>query len=367
VVLSRCIQELDSQSVSSFSDSLDTETNSVPQTLDLKSFPLSSSKMTKGSKQSMRKSAHSVGFVSGKMFAYQQSLKSPVEIVGVGLHSGQTATLRVLPAKPNTGLQFKRVDQEDKSQAEIQGRFDKVSDTQLCTKISNEDKISVGTVEHLLSALRAFQIDNAIIEIDGPEVPVLDGSAALICDALEKVSLQTQASPRQVIKILAPISVGDENCGATLYPGRGFELDFTVKFDCAAIGEQTYKYTFDLESYKSDISKARTFGFFEEVEHLRSLGLARGGSLDNAIVLKDGAVMNPDGLRYDNEFVRHKILDALGDLYLAGAQIEGLYVGVCAGHRVNNELVRALYANPTAWTLDYQFQDTEVEELKRAG
>ncbi|MGB0843432.1 MAG: UDP-3-O-acyl-N-acetylglucosamine deacetylase [Alphaproteobacteria bacterium] len=337
-----------------------------------------SSRIAKGSSSNVAdlKSFYSPSKTTGafnsgnRKVAYQQTVGDLIEIVGVGLHSGLEATLRVLPADANTGLQFKRVDQADAISL-IGGRFDKVTDTQLCTKVSNDSNVSVGTVEHLLSALRAYEIDNAIIEIDGPEVPVLDGSSILICQSLDKVGVKVQTAPRQIIRILKPISVGDASCGATLYPNegadKGFALDFTVKFDCAAIGEQNFKYAFDLNSYKTELAQARTFGFFEEVEYLRSKGLAKGGSLENAIVLKDGAVMNPEGLRYKDEFVRHKILDALGDLYLAGLQIEGVYVGVCAGHRINNELLRALFADPSAWTLTCQYQDTDVEVLEQAG
>lgn len=290
---------------------------------------------------------------TNRRYKMQQTLAAPCVIAGVGLHSGAIVTMHLLPAETDTGITFVRM---DKGAAELSARFDKVTDTVLCTKLSDGD-VSIGTVEHLMSALRALEIDNLRIEIDGPEVPIMDGSAQEFVAAIRSAGTLRQDRPRQVIRILKTVTTGDESRGASLLPADRFTLDFEIRFDSAAIGTQRWAYDMTDGDYAGDLGNARTFGFFEEVEYLRSKGLARGGSLENAIVIQNDAVMNKGGLRYDNEFVRHKTLDAIGDLYLSGLQIQGHYQGVCAGHEVNNNLLRTLFADPRAWVLSYQTED----------
>ena len=280
----------------------------------------------------------------------QKTLKSRINCNGVGLHSGRRVMLTIGPATVDTGIRFKRVDPAG-MRAVIPARWDHVVDTRLCTVIGNGDSVVVSTVEHLMAAFAGLGIDNATIEIDGPEVPIMDGSADAFVFLIECAGIVEQSAPRKRIRILKSISVGDERANATLVPAPFASLDFALDFANPAIGKQEKSVRVAEDAFKRELSRARTFGFAEEVELLRKAGLARGGSLDNAVVIGADRVLNREGLRYGDEFVRHKLLDAMGDLYLAGAAIEGRFLGSRSGHALNNQLLRALFADPEAWVM----------------
>lgn len=281
---------------------------------------------------------------------YQHTLSQTLTISGIGVHSGAPANLTLHPAPAGSGIVFVRSDLQDRDNV-IPARWDHVTDTRLCTVIANKDGASVSTIEHLMSAFAAMGVDNALVEIDGPETPIMDGSAKPFIDAMDRIGLSRQKSLRKVLVIKKTISVMDGDKQAILSPAEGQYFGFEIAFDNALIGRQKYLLQLKENSFRGEIASARTFGFLHEVEALRKMGLARGGSLDNAIVVDGDNVMNPDGLRFKNEFVRHKILDAVGDIYLAGAQLIGHYHGVKAGHAMNNKVLHALFADPSAYAL----------------
>ncbi len=280
----------------------------------------------------------------------QHTLKNEITCSGVGLHSGKEITMTLKPADIDAGITFIRSDITDSDNI-IPGRWDCVVDTQLCTVVGNKEGASVGTVEHVLSALRGCGIDNVTITLDGPEIPAVDGSAKPFVDMIDKAGVQAQQAPRRAIKILKEIQVQDGDKMAKLSPATGCIFGGEIDFNHPHIGRQRYETKLVNGNFRHDIAEARTFGFLQEVEWMRSNGLALGGSLDNAIVLDDGKVMNPGGLRFHNEFIRHKLLDAIGDLYLAGAPILGAYDSHRAGHAMNNKLLRALFADPEAYVI----------------
>ncbi len=282
----------------------------------------------------------------------QRTLKTSIRCKGVGLHSGAAVTLTLRPGAPNTGVVFRRTDVAE-DRALIPARWANVSDTRMNTCIANEHGTAVRTIEHLMAALAGQQVDNALIDIDGPEVPVMDGSAAPFLFLIECAGVVEQPAPRRAVRILKPVTVRDGEKSATLMPAAGgFSLQFEIDFADPAIARQECFVHLGDGAFKTEISRARTFGFEHEVEALRAAGLARGGSLDNAVVIgTDHRILNEDGLRYDDEFVRHKVLDAVGDLYLAGAPIIGHFEGVRSGHALNNALLRALMADESAWEL----------------
>jgi len=280
----------------------------------------------------------------------QKTVLADVKMTGVGLHSGADITLSIKPAPVNAGITFIRNDITDKNN-QIPALWNQVADTQLCTVIANEDGASVGTIEHLMSALRGLGIDNAIIELNGAEVPIMDGSAMPFIEAIDAVGVQTQSAQRKIIKILKEVSVMHDGKRVTLKPADGYIFGGEIEFDHPEIGNQKFETQLVNGNFRHDIAEARTFGFLHEVEWMRSQGLAQGGSLDNAIVLdkEEGSVLNPDGLRFEDEFIRHKLLDAIGDLYLAGMPILGAYDGVKAGHAINNEILHELFAHKDAY------------------
>jgi len=281
----------------------------------------------------------------------QRTLKSPIHCTGVGLHSGVKVSMKLLPAEPDSGIRFVRTDLRG-GRAEIPATWDNVTDTRLCTVVGNADGVTVGTIEHLMAALRGCGVDNVTIELDGIEVPVMDGSAAPFVFLIECAGVVDQAAPRAVIRVLKEITVGDGIRHATLSPGLGSTFSFEIDFASAAVARQKGFVTLADGTFKAEVARARTFGFLHEVDQMRRLGLARGGSLDNAIVIQGDRVLNEGGLRYTDEFVRHKILDSIGDSYLAGAQIVGHFHGCRSGHALNNEVLRTLFADPDAWMLD---------------
>lgn len=288
----------------------------------------------------------------------QQTLKTAIRCKGVGLHSGAKVSMTLMPAESDKGITFVRTDQRG-ARAVIPARWDRVVDTRLCTVVGNAQGVTVGTVEHLMAALRGCGIDNATIELDGPEVPIMDGSAAPFVFLIECAGTQPQDRPRRVIQVLKEVTVGDDTRFATLSPGLGATFSFEIEFDSAAIARQRRQLRLVNGTFKAELSRARTFGFLHEVNHLRQLGLARGGSLDNAIVIEGDRILNEDGLRYEDEFVRHKILDSVGDLYLAGGPIQGHFHGSRSGHALNNQVLRALFADASAW----RWVDADSPEL----
>ncbi len=282
---------------------------------------------------------------------YQQTLKRSIHCTGVGLHSGAKVSLRIKPAAVDSGIVFVRTDPRG-GHAMIPARWDHVVDTRLCTVIGNGRGVNVGTIEHLMAALVGTGIDNALIEIDAPEVPIMDGSAAPFVFLIECAGIEQQEALRKVLRVKRRIAVGDGTRRATLTPGPGVSFDFEIAFDSAVMAHRTGSFDLAGGTFKQEIARARTFGFLHEVEELRRLGLARGGSLDNAVVISGDSVLNEEGLRYDDEFVRHKILDSIGDLYLAGHRIIGQFHGWRSGHALNNQLLRAMFADASSYELD---------------
>lgn len=283
----------------------------------------------------------------------QKTIAQAVECSGVALHSGAETALTLRPAPAGTGIIFRRTDLD--GSPEIPARWDHVVDTTLCTTLGTEGGVRISTVEHLMAALAGCHIDNLYVEVDGPEVPIMDGSSQPFVCLVERAGVVEQAEARRVMEILKPVTVEDGDRMVELTPSPSFSVGFEIDFDNRAVARQELVVTLINGSFKSEIARARTFGFAEEVAQMRAAGLARGGSLDNAVVISEDRILNEDGLRYDDEFVRHKVLDAVGDLYLAGAPVRGHFRGVRSGHRLNNELLRALFADDAAWretTLD---------------
>jgi UDP-3-O-[3-hydroxymyristoyl] N-acetylglucosamine deacetylase len=281
-------------------------------------------------------------------FVRQKTLKTSIRCRGTALHSGERVTMSFHPAEADSGIVFRR---SDRGGAALGANWRRVRESTLCTTLNDGEDLSVATIEHVMAALAGLEIDNAVVELDGPEVPVMDGSAAPFAFLLECAGIVEQDAPRRAIAVLKPIHVGDQGKSAALLPGDSLTIDLTIDFAAAAIRHQNLFWAFDRDSFKTEIAPARTFGFLEDVNALRAAGLARGGSLDNAIVIGDGQVLNRDGLRFPDEFVRHKMLDALGDLYLAGAPILGSFTGVHSGHAVNRQLLEALFADRSAYRI----------------
>lgn len=280
----------------------------------------------------------------------QKTLKNRIKCSGIGLHSGAKVTMMLNPAAPDTGVVFRRIDLP--GQPLVRARYDQVSDLRLCTTVSAGEGVAVGTVEHLMAAFAGLGVDNVVVEIDGPEVPVMDGSSAPFVFLIECADLIDQVAPRRYLKVLKPVEVREGQASAALLPADDFSLGFEIEFANPMIGRQVAEFRLAPGRFKADLARARTFGFVQEVEQMRAMGLARGGSLENAVVLGADRILNDDGLRYDDEFVRHKALDALGDLYLAGGPILGRYEGCRSGHALNNRLLQALFADKSAfaWT-----------------
>lgn len=278
----------------------------------------------------------------------QRTLKNVIRATGVGLHGGEKVFLTLRPAPVDTGIVFRRIDLDPV--VEMPAAAALVTETTLCTGLSR-DGAKVQTVEHLMSALAGLGIDNAYVELSAPEVPIMDGSAGPFVFLLESAGIVEQHAAKRLIRILKPVEVREGDKVARFEPHDGFRLGFTVKFDHPAIPDtlSRVEVDFSTSAYIKEVSRARTFGFMRDLEYMRDRNLGLGGSMDNAIVLDDFRVLNEDGLRYADEFVRHKILDAVGDLYLAGHAILGAYEGYKSGHALNNKLVRALLADAEAW------------------
>jgi UDP-3-O-[3-hydroxymyristoyl] N-acetylglucosamine deacetylase len=293
----------------------------------------------------------------------QRTIQKSVQTSGVGLHNGEKVTMTLKPAEADQGIVFRRVDQ--KKSNEIKVSPDAVKDTKMCSAIG-QDTSRVATVEHLMSALSATGVDNIIIELNGPEVPIMDGSSIPFIYLLQTAKLKELDAAKKFVLINDVIEVKDKDKWARFEPYDGFKIDFTIDFPHPVFNTSTNKVALDFydESYITEISRARTFGFMQEVEYLRSNGLARGGSLDNAIVLDEYKIINTDGLRYNDEFVRHKILDAVGDLYMLGYSIIGNFKAYKSGHELNNKLLLALLSNKKCWSLTtLDSQDPKTSNL----
>ena len=280
----------------------------------------------------------------------QTTIAREIVLNGVGVHSGAQVAMVLHPAEADVGHRF-MVTRRGRIVAEIPAHVDRVKNLTLCTVIGDDEGNTVGTVEHLLAALRGLGVDNCYIEIEGQEVPIMDGSSQAFVDAIDKVGLRELSASRRFIKVLKPIRVEDGDCWGELAPHSGFHLDIQIDFDTAVIGSQRLKSEISPGVFRNDLIRARTFGFMSDVEKLWKAGLALGASLDNSVAIGDGRILNPEGLRYPKEFVRHKTLDAVGDLALAGYPILASYRSMRGGHRLNAHVLKALFADQDAWTL----------------
>lgn len=295
----------------------------------------------------------------------QKTLKNVIRATGVGLHTGDKVYLTLRPAAVDTGIVFVRTDIDP--WVEIPALTEYVGDTTLATTIMKDGQ-RISTIEHLMAAFSGLGIDNAYVEVNGPEMPIMDGSAATFVFLIQSAGIELQASPKKFIKILHEVSISGtkevawHNQSATLKPFSGFRVSHTIVYDNPVIKEQKACINFSTSSFVKEVSRARTFGLMQEFEHLRERNLAQGGSLDNAVVVDDYRVLNDEGLRHEDEFVRHKILDAIGDLYLLGHPIIGEFVGYKSGHGANHALRTALINRPEAWEI-VTFEDVDTKDV----
>ena len=290
----------------------------------------------------------------------QRTPKKVIQATGVGLHSGDKVLLTLRPAPINTGIVFRRTDLSPV--VEIPASYEHVSDTMLCTSLQHRGA-KVATVEHLLSALAGLGIDNAYVDINAAEIPIMDGSAAPFVFLIQSAGIREQTAPKRFIRILKTIRVEDNGKYVQFLPYNGYKVSFTIDFDHPVFNDkpQTAVFDFSGTSYIKEVCRARTFGFLSDYEKLRQCDLAKGGSLDNAVVVDDYRVLNEDGLRFDDEFVKHKVLDAIGDLYLLGSGLIGAFEGYKSGHELNNKLLRALIAEQDAW----EYTHIDIETYQR--
>jgi len=279
----------------------------------------------------------------------QTTIGREIEMAGTGVHSGAAVSMVLHPAEADTGYRF-LVSKRGRIISEIPADVRYVKNLTLCTVLGDDQGVTVGTVEHLLAALRGLSIDNCYIEIDSREVPIMDGSAAAFVQALDDAGVRELSQPRKFIKVLKPVRVQEGDCWGELTPHSGFHLDVEIDFPTPLIGNQRLALELSSGAFRNEIARARTFGFMRDVENLWKAGLALGASLENTIALADDRIMNSEGLRYPQEFVRHKLLDAIGDLALAGSPMLGAYRSVRGGHRLNARVVQALFADQEAWT-----------------
>jgi UDP-3-O-[3-hydroxymyristoyl] N-acetylglucosamine deacetylase len=295
----------------------------------------------------------------------QRTIKAVIKATGVGLHTGRKVVMTLRPAQPDTGIVFRRVDLDPP--ADIRASALAVTDTRLCSTVEGGGS-KVATVEHLMSALAGLGIDNLYIDLAGPEVPIMDGSAAPFVFLLQSAGVTEQAAPKRFFRIRKPVEVHDGDKWARFEPYEGFRLSFSIVFDHPVFDKSSQSVTVDFAetSYSKEVARARTFGFSQDVEAMRSMGLALGGSLDNAVVLDEYRILNADGLRYADEFVKHKVLDAVGDLYLVGHPVVGSFSAHKSGHALNNQLLRATLAQADAWELvTYEREEEAPAALTR--
>ncbi|CAH9064810.1 UDP-3-O-acyl-N-acetylglucosamine deacetylase [Pseudoalteromonas holothuriae] len=285
----------------------------------------------------------------GEAMIRQRTIAEVVKATGVGLHKGEKVTITLRPASENTGVVFRRVDLDPVVNFETTPEA--VGDTQLCTCLTNKDGIRLSTTEHLIAAVAAMGIDNLIVELDSAEVPIMDGSALPFIYLLQKGGIKEQNVAKRFIRIKEKVRVEDGDKWAEITPYDGFHIDFEIAFDHPAINESRQRIALDItaQSFTEQISRARTFGFMKDIEYMHANNLALGGSMDNAVVLDDYKVLNPNGLRYDDEFVKHKILDCVGDMFMTGYNILGKITCFKSGHGLNNKLLRQIMATESAW------------------
>lgn len=283
---------------------------------------------------------------------FQTTLADRVSFDGIGVHSGKPVSMTLHPAEAGTGIVFLRTHLDGGREREIEARHSSVIDTRLCTVLGDASRASVSTVEHLMAALSGLGVDNVVIEIDGPETPIMDGSSHEFVEAIDQVGLETLHAERRYIKVLKPVRVESGRAFAEFLPNdNGFRLDVTIDFESALIGRQRRQIDLTPANFRRDLARARTFGFLKDVEMLWKSGLALGSSLENSVALDGDRILNPEGLRWNDEFARHKTLDAVGDLALAGAPILGLFRSYCGGHKLNFMAVDALLSDASAWTM----------------
>jgi len=286
----------------------------------------------------------------------QRTLKSLVSATGVGLHTGQKVRITLRPAQPDTGVMFRRTDLP--GAADLPARADLVGETRLCSCLVS-GAVKIYTIEHLMSALSGLGVDNAYVDLDGPEVPIMDGSAAPFVLLIQQAGIEEQGAPKRFLRVKKRIEAKEGDKWAVLEPYEGFKLSFSIVYDHPVIEKSNTELTVDFAttSYLKEVARARTYGFMHDVESLRESGLALGGGLENAVVLDEHRVLNAEGLRFGDEFIRHKVLDAIGDLYLLGRPFLAAFSAYKSGHGLNNKLLRALTADPSA---------TEVVTFERA-
>lgn len=282
--------------------------------------------------------------------ARQTTLAREILLTGTGVHSGAPVSLTLHPAEADTGLRF-LVTKRGRVTAEIAASVANVKNLTLCTVIGDDVGVTVGTVEHLLAALRGLSIDNCYIEIDSKEVPIMDGSSAEFVEAIDRVGIRELAEPRKYIKVLRPVRVEEGGCWGEIAPHSGFRLDVEIDFESPIIGRQRIAFEMNPGVFRHELSRARTFGFMSDVEKLWKIGLALGADLTNTIAIGEDKIMNREGLRYEREFVRHKMLDAVGDLSLAGAPLLGAYRSYKGGHRLNSMVLQALFSDASNWAM----------------
>lgn len=284
----------------------------------------------------------------------QVTIQRPIKFSGIGIHSGKISNVKISPSEPDSGITFIRTD-IDSSKNVIKASFDNVISTKLGTSLTNKHNIKVSTVEHLMAGLWAASIDNCLIEIDNEEIPIFDGSCEPFIFIVDCAGKKHQYNLKKFLKINKKISYEEIDAGhkvsCSLEPDRGFSVDLAIEFENKVIGSQNYSFSYLDNDFKTSISRARTFGLEKEVKAMNAMGLGLGGSLDNAIVVGEKEILNNDGLRFDNEFVRHKILDSVGDLYLSGYPILGKFTGFRSGHTANNKLLRKVFANKDSYEI----------------
>jgi UDP-3-O-[3-hydroxymyristoyl] N-acetylglucosamine deacetylase len=302
--------------------------------------------------------------MSSSKIRRQKTLKERVSLSGIGVHSGAPVRMTLCPAGADSGIVFLRTNAADGAEIEIPALSLSVGSTELCTVLGDPRGVCVATVEHLLAALYGLGVDNAVIEIDGAEVPVMDGSASAFVEAIDRAGLVLQKAPRRFIKVLKPVRVEMGSAHAEFRPFDGCRFEVAIDYDCPVIGRQAMAIGLTPQRFRREIARARTYGNVKDVERLWAAGFARGSSLENSVVIGDGGVMNPEGLRYPDEFVRHKVLDAIGDLALAGAPLQGLYRSYRGGHKLNAAALSALLAEPDAWRF---VSDSEKRETRSEG
>jgi len=283
-------------------------------------------------------------------FGFQTTLNDRVSLEGIGVHSGKPVCITLHPAEANSGIVFLRTHLDNGREREIEARYSQVIDTRLCTVVGDPARGSVSTIEHLMAALRGLGVDNVTVEVDGPEMPIMDGSSRAFVEAIDQTGLETLRVRRRPIRIVKPVRVEMGRAFAEFLPyDKGFKLDIEIDFDTPLVGRQRKTLDLTPESFRRDLAKARTFGFVKDVEKLWEKGLALGSSLDNSVAIGEDRILNPEGLRYADEFVRHKALDAVGDLALAGPMIVGHFRSYCGGHKLNHMMLEALFADASAW------------------